>query len=244
MTPRTTRVLVTCLATTLATATLGCGLIGKAQDIVGTAQVLTDFADRLGKASTLTYTAEYTVAGGETVTLVQQPPNSAFLGRNGARFIFTTDARYFCGAEKGIITCQRSPNNSAQVSASDASYVAGVAGPGFITPEVALGLIAAAAFVPGASVAKSEQTIAGEKSLCATASNLDKAASPGDQDAPRDFSVCVTETGVLASFSGTSSQGEKSSIELTKYSTTVDTTAFAPPPGAKIVEVTTIAPTP
>jgi hypothetical protein len=244
MTSRITRVLVVSLATTLAAATLGCGLIGKAQDIVGTAQVLSDFGDRLGKAATLTYTAEYKVEGGDTVTLAQQPPNAAFLGKNGARFIFTAESLYFCGAEKGTMTCQKSPNNAAQVGASDAGYVAGVAGPGFITPEVALGLIAAAAFVPGATVSQSEKTIAGEKSLCANASNLDKAASPGDTSAPKDFSVCITEAGVLASFIGTSTDGEKASIELTKYSTSVDTSAFAPPSGAKIIDVTQIEPTP
>ena len=236
--------LVVSLATTLAAATLGCGLIGKAKDIVGTAQVLTDFSDRLGKAASLTYTAEYKVEGGDTVTLVQQPPNAAFLGKDGARFIFTAESLIFCGAEKGTMTCQKSPNNAAQVGASDAGYVAGVAGPGFVTPEVALGLIAAAAFVPGATVSQSEKTIAGEKSLCANASNLEKAASPGDTKAPKDFSVCITEAGVLASFSGTTAEGEKASIDLTKYSTSVDTNAFAPPSGAKIVDVTQIEPTP
>lgn len=243
MTPRITRVLVAGLATVLAAGTLGCGLISKARDIVGTAQVLSDFADRLGKAAKLTYTAEYKVDSGDTVTLVQQPPNTAFLGKDG-RYIFTPESLFFCGQEKGVMTCQKSPNNAAQVSANDASNVAGVAGAGFITPEVALGLIAAAAFVPGATVAQSEKTIAGEKSLCATASNLDKAASPGDTDTPKDFSVCITEAGILASFSGTSGDGTKASIELTKYSTSVDASAFAPPAGAKIVDVTAIEPTP
>ena len=54
-------------------------------------------------------------------------------------------------------------------------------GPGFVTPELALGLIAAAALVPGAKVEQSERSIAGQDSLCATASGLEAAASPGDK---------------------------------------------------------------
>jgi hypothetical protein len=234
---RTSRVLVVGLATALVAATLGCGLINQAKELVGAAQILSDFGDRLGKAATLTYTAEYQVTDGDKVTLVQQPPNAAFLSPDG-RFIFTADSLLLCGSEKGTMTCQKSPNNSTKVDASQAGFVAGVAGPGFITPEVALGLILAAALVPGANVAQSSKTIAGEKSLCATATNLDKAASPGDKSAVKDFSVCVTEAGILASFSGTGVDGEKAAIELTSYKTTADPSAFEPPAGAKVVDVT------
>ncbi len=229
------------LATALAATTLGCGLISKAKDIVGTAQVLSDFADRLGKASTLTYTAEYQLNGAnnesEKVTVVQQPPNVAVLGKDGGRLITTPEAMFVCGSEKGVVTCQKTVN---MAGGSDPGLVAGIAGPGFITPEIALGLIAAAALVPGAKVQQSEKTIAGEKSLCATASGLEAAASPEDTSAPKDFSVCVTEAGVLASFSGTSTDGEQAKIELTKYSATVDASAFTPPAGATVVDVTQI----
>jgi hypothetical protein len=117
-----------------------------------------------------------------------------------------------------------------------------VAGPGFVTPELALGLVIAAAVVPGADVSKSEKTVAGQKSLCANVTGLDAAATPGDGDAPKDFSVCVTEVGILASFSGTSTSGETLSVELTGYSETADPSAFAPPAGAEIVDVTQLQP--
>ena len=105
----------------------------------------------------------------------------------------------------GDVTCQKT---TPQTASTDAGLVAGVAGPGFVTPELALGLIAAAAFVPDAEVSQSEKTIAGESALCATVTGLEAAASPGDADAPKDFSVCVTDAGILASFSGTSTSGE------------------------------------
>jgi hypothetical protein len=240
MTSRTSRVLVVWLATLLGAVSLGCGLVGQAKNLADTAQVLSDFADRLGKAATLTYTAEYRVTDGGNVTLVQQPPNSAFVAKSGS-FILTQEYMYVCGEEKGVSTCQRTPNNS-QGGTPERGAVAGITGPGFVTPEIALGLIAAAAFVPGAKVETSERTIAGEKSLCANATNLEAAASSGDQDAPKDFSVCVTETGILASFSGTTAKGEKAEIELIRYAATADPKAFAPPDGAKIVDVTTLEP--
>ncbi len=246
MRSRITHVAVVTLATALAAGTFGCGLLSKAKDIADTAKVLSDFSDRLGKAATLTYTGEYKVTGGETgdpptVTLVHQPPNSAFISPTG-RFIVTSDFLYFCSTEKTVMTCQKEPNSASTADTTDAGFIAGIAGPGFVTPELAIGLIAAAILVPGATVSQSSRTIAGQSSLCATASGLDKAASPGDKEAPRDFTVCVTDSGVLSSFSGTTVDGQQASIELTNYATTADPSAFAPPEGAKVVDVTQIQP--
>jgi hypothetical protein len=245
MTSRTTRVLTASVASLLAAATLGCGILDQAKDLVGTAQVLSSFADRLGKAAELTYTAEYQVTGGSTVTLVHEPPNAAFIAAE-SRFISTPETLYFCNSEMGDLTCQKTANQAAAVGAADAGLVAGATGPGFITPEIALGLIAAAAFVPNAQVSQSEKTIADQPSLCATVTGLEAAATSGDTDAPKDFSVCVTDAGILASFSGTSISGEAASIELTKYEATADPAAFAPPPGTNVVDVDQIAlpPTP
>ena len=174
---------------------------------------------------------------------MQQPPNAALLA-NESRIITTPDAFYFCDTEKGDLTCQKTTPRSG--GGADPTLVGGVAGPGFVTPELALGLVAAAAFVPEAKIYQSEKTIAGEPSLCATVSDLEAAASPGDADAPKDFTICVTDAGVLASFSGTTTSGEAASIELTSYATTADAAAFAPPPGTNIVDVTEIGvpPTP
>jgi hypothetical protein len=243
MTPRITRVLVVALAATLAATSLGCGLISQAKKLVDNAQTLSDFADRLGKAEKLTYTAEYNVTDGDPVKLVQKPPNVAFIAKD-SRFIFTSDALFFCDTEQGVLTCQKEPNQSSSMDTADSGLVAGVAGPGFVTPEFALAIILAASIVPGAKVTQSEKTIAGQSSKCASATGLEAAADNGDKDAPKEFTVCVTDAGVLASFTGTSISGEKKGIEMTKYSTSADEGAFAPPAGAKIVDVTTIEPTP
>lgn len=235
------RVAVVALATTLAAGSLGCGLIDQAKNLVDNVAALSDFADRLGKAQTLTYTAEYTTMDGNTVTLVQQPPNTAFVGKD-SRFIFTSEALFLCSTDQAVLTCQKSPNSSSTMGTSDSGLAAGIGGPGFITPELALGLILAASIIPGASVTQSDMTIAGQSSKCATATGLENAATPGETDIPKEFTACVTDSGILASFSGTSTTGEKTSIELKSYADTADATLFAPPPGAKIVDVTAIQP--
>ena len=115
MTSRTTRVLTATVASLLAAASLGCGLLDQAKDLVGTAQVLSSFADRLGKAAELTYTADYQVTGGTTVTLVQQPPNAAFIAAR-SRFISTPETLYVCSSEMGDLTCQKTANQAAAVA--------------------------------------------------------------------------------------------------------------------------------
>jgi hypothetical protein len=236
MTSRTSRVLIAALATTLVVGAMGCGLINKAQQVVGAAKILGDFSDLLEKGQKLTYTATYNVEGGNQVTLTQQPPNSAYIGKSG-RYIFTPSAMYLCDTEKGVLTCQKSTPSGTSVDASDAGLVSGVTGDAFVSPALALGLIAATILVPGAKVSESSKTIAGQSSRCATASNLDAAASPGDTSAPRDFTVCVTESGALASFTGTDTSGKKLGMVMATYSSTVDANSFKPPVGAKIVDV-------
>jgi hypothetical protein len=222
----------------LALVGLGCGFVNQAKNVIDTAAVLGDFADRLGRSATLTYTAEYQVTGGQQrVTLAQDPPKAAFLADDG-RFIFTAEHMIICGSEPGgTTTCQRAPNRSTQVDAASAGFVAGVAGPGFVTPEVALGMVAAAALVPGAKVDSSSKEIAGQPSLCANVTGLENASTAGTEDVLKDFTVCVTEVGILASFSGTLADGQRGAIELASYRDTVDAGAFEVPAGATVTDV-------
>ena len=100
MTTTSRRIALIAAAATLGTFSLGCGIV---QNAVDTANTLGEFTDRLGKASSLTYTAEYRTDGG-TVTLVQQPPNFAVLHGDG-RLILTADAMTICDAGE----CQQAP---------------------------------------------------------------------------------------------------------------------------------------
>jgi hypothetical protein len=211
----------------------GCGVINTVQNAVDTASALSEFADRLGKAAQLTYTAEYHIVGGEggTIILAQQPPSSALINGNN-RLITTPESMIICDAGE----CQQAPNNASAAAGADASMVAGVAGPGFVTPELALGMVAAAAIVPSTDVNTSKKEIAGQASLCANVTGI-KDPQGSTDELLQDFSVCVTDSGVLASFSGKLNTGEQGAIELVKFSETVDERLLAPPAGANLVDV-------
>ena len=236
------RIVTISAAALLGVGTLGCGYI---QNAIDTANTLSDFSDRLGKAAQLTYTADYafSVDGGEPsetkVTLVQQPPNTAMISGD-SRMIFTADYMTMCDKVNGAVECQRAPNPGGAALA-DTGLVSGVAGPGFVTPELALGLVAAAALLPGTDVSSSDKEIAGQKALCADVTGIEAPPNDGpNQEMLRDFSVCVTEAGVLASFTGTSNVGDKVAVVLTKFSDKANPKAFTPPAGANVVDVTAI----
>jgi hypothetical protein len=237
MTP-ISRVLVVATAATLLAASLGCGLISQAKGIVDNVATLGDFADRLGKAQNLTYTAEYAVDGRKKdtahLTLAQLPPNTVFIGDKG-RYLFTSDAMYLCDVKGGATTCTKSPNAAGQAGANG-SALAGLAGGTFVSPELALGLILAASVVPGAKVEKSEKKVAGQDTLCAKVSGLEAAATAGDKDAVHDFSVCITNDGVLAEFAGTLQNGETAKVVMNRYKASADAKLFELPKGAKIVD--------
>jgi hypothetical protein len=231
---RAARLVAIPLAAAIGLGSMGCGVI---QNVMDTASTLNEFSDRLGKAAQLTYTAEYQVTGGHKVTLAQKPPNTAFISGDG-RLIVTADNVIMCDRENGRIECQKTPLGGGNEDPT--GLLSGVAGPGFVTPEMALAFVAAAAIVPGTDVTTRTRTYAGQKSLCADVSGIDNVTQGSTDEMLREFSVCVTESGVLASFSGTSTTGEKAAVELVSYATKVNSKSFAPPPGAKVVTVTEI----
>ena len=83
----------------------------QAKNVAGNVSALADIADKLKNAENLTYTAQYKTFGGDEVTIVQQPPNGAYIGPDG-RFISTNDATYLCQLEAGKQTCQKAPGRN------------------------------------------------------------------------------------------------------------------------------------
>src|SRR5262249_27006657 len=142
------------------------------------------------------------------------------------RFIATLDAYYICDKSSGSWVCQKSPANG-DTGTGDAAIASGLAGNGFISAPLAVAGLTAALVVPKAHVDKSTETIAGQNSTCAKVSNLEQ-AQQNESNKVTDFTVCVTDTGVLARFEGTSTDGTKANIELTAYTSTVDSGLFAP----------------
>lgn len=213
-----------------AVTALGCG-IGSAKNIAPTATVLAEFADRLSHGRQSTYTATYDVPDGERVTLVREPRRAAFLTQRG-RFVFTAGHLVRCAGN----TCHRTPNQQPDLDTTTSGLAAEVTGPGFLTAEDALAVVAAAALVPGAKVKPSTRTIAGQEAVCGDVTGL-AAANPPGQEPLRDFSVCVTDAGVLASFRGTLDNGRAVAVELTSVGQAADPVAFSVPAGTAVIDV-------
>ncbi len=236
--PRT--IAVTAAAAVAVTATLGCGFLSAASNLAGNISTLSDFADKITKSETATFTATYKLQDGSTVTVAQKPPSSASIGQKGS-YIATPDAFYLCNKDTGSWVCQKTPANG-QDSTGDATAAGSVLGDGFISAPLAVAVLTAALVVPNAHVDKSTETIAGQHSTCAKVSNLAQ-AQQNESAKVSDFTVCITDAGVLARFSGTETDGTKASIDLTNYSGSVDDSLLQPPAGAQINDVTDV-PTP
>jgi hypothetical protein len=218
----------------------GCEVISKVKNVADSVQTLTSLGNKLKDASKLTYTAEYRAVDGERVTLVQQPPKSAYRGPKGA-FISTPDGTLLCETAAGKTACQKAPPQS-DITVSDAALIPTVTGQGFVPPALAVGLIAAAALQTEAHVEQSTKTIAGQHATCAKATGLSKDGGDKNQPNVQDFSVCITDEGVLGSFDGTLQDGTRASLTLLRYSATADGAAFTPPAGAQITDVGALTP--
>jgi hypothetical protein len=233
---RMTRVVIR-LATLAATAVLGtsmvgCGLIATVSNLAEVG----DLSSKLTASAQATFTAEYRLTGGGTATVVQQPPNAAVLGRD-SRFVRTANALLMCSGTGAKATCQRAPNPTGGQPAQDqAAYLSAVAGGGFVSTPMAIALIGAASVGPDVRIAKSHREVAGLASTCLRATGIAKQTGPNNVEVSQ-LRVCVADNGVLATFTGTGTDGSTFGVELAHYSTTVDPAAFAAPNGATVVDV-------
>lgn len=229
------------LASALGAASAGCGALSSAQTIVDRAGLLASTATKISRAQRATFQATYAVGGGGgaakvTVTVVQQPPSSAFLTETH-RILSTGGSTYICDTGDGTAECQRTAGGAGTVDPSGALGVSG-----FVSGELALGVMSAATLVPEAQVARSSEIIAGQPTSCLTVNGLDQAlagvvpsgaADPADTGLS-DFTACITAGGVLARFAGGLTGGQHGDVLLTSYSATVDPALLEVPPGAQI----------
>jgi hypothetical protein len=226
-------------AVAVAASAAGCGVIANVGNAVNNLTEVADLSNKLTASSKLTFTAEYKLADGSgTATVVQQPPQAAFLGKDG-RFILTTDSLLICSGSGSKTTCQRTPNTSGSMpSADQAAYMTAVAGAGFISTPMAIALMGAASVVPSVNITKTKKDVAGLASTCLRATGISsvRQAGPNNVDM-KELTVCVADNGVLTGFVGVGTDGSNVGVELTKYSTTVDPKAFTPPKGAKITDL-------
>lgn len=248
------------LALALAPAVAGCGSVvaasssisssvSSAQQLAARGRLLHAMAVRVGHSRLATFQATYAVPGSGSLTVVQSPPASAFISRAG-RLITTGRFVYLCDAGRGRSTCQRT--STAAAGTPNPSTALGVTG--FLSGDLAVGVLSAAMLVPKVTVTTSTPKIAGQATTCLTVSGLDKAlhalatraagstagsttgapdGSPASNE-PSTLTLCVTGSGVLARFTGSLGSGRSADMVLTRYATTVNAGLLRPPRGAKI----------
>jgi hypothetical protein len=183
--------------------------------------LVAELAGQLAASASLTYTATYQLAGGGTgsIARAQDPARSAYRYSGGVVLI-TTAATTRC--TKATCTMTPSPAPSER---PPATLFADAQRHGLVTPATVLALLTAAALDPDPAVEQHDTTIAGRHATCV---ELKDAATA-------EFSTCITNDGVLGSFTGRLS-GTDVDMAMTNYAERVGAETFAPPPGAKLVD--------
>lgn len=196
----------------------------------GTARddVVSALTDQLTAGSALSYTATYQLAGGDIATVVraQSPARTAY-DFPGGMLIVTPTATIRCQGDGNAPTCTE--------TAADATAAATLAGTPLVTPEAALAMLNTATLDPDVAADQHDTTIAGRHALCLDLSRVD--GTPA-----REFGICVTNEGALASFAATIN-GELADLALTAYSDRPTPGAFALPAAAKLTDKRRTQPT-
>ena len=222
---------VTAAAVVVAAIT-GCGVLSSAKHLASNVGTLGDLSNQLTAAEQLTYRADYKASDGTTNTLAQAPPKTAFRSVD-SDWIFDGSNIFTCDTENNAVTCTKTPETD--TAAPEAVLGAGGFGNGgFFSGALGIALLAAAMLVPSAKIVKSSKKIAGLNSTCVDVSNV-SGAKDGSADLT-DFSMCVADNGVVTDFQGTDTDGKKTGITMTAFSTKVDASLFQPPAGATVTD--------
>jgi hypothetical protein len=202
----------------------GCQALDDAGRAVGRSELVNDLAARLDRALELTYSADYQLPGGRTASIAQaQDPDRSAYTWPGGRLTVTTEATARCetGGAKTVCTLLAPPPPNARPSVE---LFTEAKRRGLVTPPVVVGLLTQAALDPDAEIRQSDTTLAGRLATCVEVHRA------GD-----DFTACVTNEGVLGSFTG-ELDGKPTELALSRYADTVDGASFELPAGAGVVD--------
>jgi hypothetical protein len=202
----------------------GCATAGGAPGTADRNRLVGDLANRLSRSGRTTYTAVYTLPGGNQATIVQAqaPPRVAYTYPGGS-LILTPEQAAECRAG----TCTLTPPPSAGTDPGSALPGA-LSNRGLVSPALVANLLTAAALDTNVVLAQHDTTIAGENATCVDVSGVDNAAAS-------QFSVCITTSGLLGTFTGQVS-GAEVDISLDRYSDTAAPDAFDLPTHVRIVD--------
>jgi hypothetical protein len=177
-----------------------------------------------GSSASLTYAATYQLAGGATGTITQaQSPARAAFRYPGGVVLISEDATTICAKK----SCTVSAPPVAAASPPAAVFTA-ARRTGLVPPSAVFELLTAAALDTDMTVDQHDTTIAGRHATCVELAGVDDAAASA-------FATCITNEGVLGSFTGTLN-GKAMDVAMTDYADQVSGDAFELPVGAKTVD--------
>ena len=199
-----------------------CGDFDDAASAQGTASndLVSELADQLTASETLTYIAGYRLAGGATASVAQdQRPSRAAYAYPGGRVLVSAET---------VTLCQRARCTLTAPDAAPATLFADAEKTGMVVPATVLALLNAAALSPDVTVKPRDTTIAGHHATCLELGGVEHERS-------RAFATCVTNDGVLGSFTGTL-DGKPMDLAMTEFSSRVAADTFTTPSNATTVD--------
>lgn len=211
----------------LCVATTGCSDLDDPGQGLTRNDLVADLAAQMTAAADLTYEASYQLSGGGKATVAQtkKPARTAYV-YPGGKITVTTEATTECHMAKTTTCTMTAPLTAA--SPAPATVFDGAGETGLVTPATVLALLNAAVLDNDVQVDQHDTTIAGRHATCVQLAGVDDAAA-------RDFTTCITNEGVLGSFSGILNQ-TRMEVAMTHYSEQVEEATFALPQSAKLVD--------
>lgn len=202
----------------------GCQALEDTGRVISRGDLVNDLAARLDGAHELTYSADYQLSGGRSVSISQSrdPVRTAYT-YPGGKISISAEATATCrtgGRPVCTLDLPPSPANRPSVAVFTEAERQGM-----VTPPAVMGLLTAAALDPDAVIEESDTTLAGHPATCVEVSSTE--VTP--------FTACVTVEGVLGSFTGQLA-GKPTELALSHIRQSVDETTFALPPGAALVD--------
>jgi hypothetical protein len=177
--------------------------------------LIAEVATQVSGSSALAYTATYQLAGGATGTITHAPaPERMAYRYPGGSVTLTTSAITRC--VKAACTKTGADQSATAVRTAQRA--------GLVPPSTVLALLNAAALDTDLTVEQHDTTIAGRHATCLDLGRVDNAATS-------DFATCITNEGVVGSFTGTL-DGKRVDVAMTDYADHAPADDFDPPRGA------------
>jgi hypothetical protein len=223
--PAVPTVLRVLAASVIASLTVtGCQALEDTGRVIGRGDLVNELASRLDGAHELTYSADYQIPGGRTVSIAQSrdPIRTAYT-YPGGKISVSAESLATCrttGKPVCTLTVPPTPSNRPSVAVFTEAERQGM-----VTPPAVVGLLTAAALDPDAVIEQSDTTLAGHPATCVDVRSAE--VSP--------FTACVTTDGVLGSFTG-ALDGKPTELALSSIRDSVDNAAFDLPSGAGVVD--------